>query len=216
MNCSDYIGRRFGKLVVVERAENTKNGASQWLCCCDCGNTVIVPQYSLKRRGVNQDCGCIKKEHFNTTHGGSNTPLYQLWNSMKRRCEDVNSFAYKDYGGRGITVCDEWHDFVAFQKWATETRPDKFYTLDRIDNNKGYSPQNCKWSSKKEQANNRRSNVKIEFRGEVHNLVEWCEILNLDYKRIHNRMHKLGWSFEKAIAVPVDAKKRNRKERKEI
>lgn len=205
----NIIGKRFGNLTVIERSSNTKHGATQWLCKCDCGNEIVIPIYTLQR-GVVHNCGCMKQKHHNITHGGSYTPLYNLWHQMIYRCEKPNNRAYKDYGGRGIHVCEEWHDFETFKNWADETRPSTDYTLDRIDNNKDYSPDNCKWSNKKEQANNRRSNVKLEYQGEVHDLTEWSEILGFDYKRVHNRMFKLGWSFEKAITTPVEEKKRNK------
>lgn len=209
----DLTGKRFGKLTVVKRVESATNGSSQWLCRCDCGNEIVLPYYTLKRR-TRDNCGCIEKPHFNTKHGGSNTALYNMWKLMIYRCENPKNNAYKYYGARGLSVCEEWHDFLVFKKWVDDTKPDGEYTLDRIDNNKGYSPSNCRWASKSTQANNRRSNVQIDYNGETHNLMEWSSILGFDYKRVHNRMYKLGWTFEQAIQTPICEKKRNKVERK--
>lgn len=206
----DLTGERYGKLVVIKRVENDKNGASMWECQCDCGNKKIVRGNSLKR-GNTKSCGCLVVKPPNTKHGESGTPLYRKWISILRRCESPKCPYYKDYGGRGITVCEEWHDFLMFKKWVEETQQNKDFTIDRIDNDKGYSPDNCRWASKKVQANNRRSNILFEYKGDIHNLEEWSKILNFDYKRVHSRMYKLGWSFEKSISVPVDIKKRGRK-----
>lgn len=208
----NFIGMRFGMLEVIERAENSKHGESRWVCRCDCGNTITLTQRQIKEK-TKDNCGCVKRKHFNATHGCSNTRLYNTWALMIERCERPTNRAYKYYGQRGITVCKEWHDFLEFKAWADATKPNDDYTLDRKDNNKGYSPDNCRWVDKKTQANNRRSNVEIEYKGETHSLTEWCERIGFDYKRVHNRMYKLGWSFEKAISTPVDKRKRNKVER---
>lgn len=208
----DLTGQKFSKLTVIERAENSKSGKTRWLCECDCGGKTVVSSGNLKSGAV-KSCGCLKKIPHNKKHNESHTPLYHKWISMIYRCEKPNHVAYKNYGQRGITVCDEWHDFSAFKKWVEKTKISDDYSVDRIDNNKGYSPENCRWVSRKEQANNRRNNVKIEYQGEIHNLTEWSELLRFDYKTVHNRMHKLGWSFEKAIMTPIDVKKSSKVER---
>ena len=209
----DLTGKRFNNLYVIERASNTKGGSARWKCKCDCGNETIVSASNLKTGAV-KSCGCLRKVPQNKTHGLSKSQLYRMWISMIYRCENPKHNAYKYYGAKGITVCEEWHDFSAFKKWADETKPFKDATVDRIDNNKGYSPDNCRWADMSTQANNRSSNLEITYNGETHNLREWSEMLNLDYKRVHNRMNKLGWSFEKAVSTPVDQKKRNKVERK--
>lgn len=209
----DLTGQRFAKLTVIKRAENYKHGIVAWECLCDCGNTTVVRSGNLKSGAV-KSCGCLNKISYTATHKESKTPLYRKWKSMLYRCENKKHIAYKDYGARGITVCEEWHDFLSFKKWVEETKPCGEFSIDRIDNDKGYSPDNCRWASQKEQANNRRSNVMIAYQNEVHNLMEWSKILGFDYKSVHNRMHKLGWSFEKAINTPIDIKKRNKVERK--
>ena len=208
----NWIGKRIGKLTVVDRGENTPHGETTWICKCDCGNLITLRNYYI-RHEKKFDCGCVKRPHHNATHGGSNTKLYSTWRNMLYRCENPKNRAYKYYGQRGITVCDEWHDFLTFKKWVDENNLGDGFSIDRIDNNKGYSPENCRFASDKEQSNNRRSNIEIEYQGELHNLTEWSELLGFEYKRIHNRMYKLGWSFEKAVSIPPDVKKRNKVER---
>lgn len=209
---NNWIGKRIGKLIVVDKGENTKHGETTWVCRCDCGNEITLRNYFIKNE-KKSDCGCVPQIHPNAKHGCSNTKLYNTWKLMIYRCENPKNNAYKYYGKRGITVCNEWHDFATFKKWLEENKPCDDFTIDRIDNSKGYSPDNCRFASHKEQSNNRRSNVEIEYKNETHNLTEWSELLGFDYKRVHNRMYKLGWSFEQAISTPPDTKKRNKVER---
>lgn len=210
---SNWVGKRIGKLTVIDRGSNTNHGETTWVCRCDCGNEITLRNYYIKYE-KKFDCGCVQRPHFNTTHGGSNTALYNTWKLMIYRCENPKNHAYKYYGQRGITVCEEWHDFTTFKKWVDENKPSNDFTIDRIDNAKGYSPENCRFASPKTQSNNRRSNIEIEYKGETHNLSEWSELLGFNYKNVHNRMYKLGWTFEKAISTPIDIKKRNKVERK--
>jgi hypothetical protein len=130
---------------------------------------------------------------------------------MVRRCEKPNCKAYKWYGKRGIKVCEEWKTYEGFKAWVLATRPREDYTVERIDVNGDYCPSNCTWIPISEQANNRTTCVLIEYNGKKQNLMQWCEELGLTYKRVHNRMHKLGWSFERAISEPVNVEKRNKK-----
>lgn len=157
----NLIGQKFGRLTVVDRAPNDKSLHANWVCKCSCGNTKVVGARHLKS-GNTISCGCYAKERSserNTTHGMSNTRLFHIWTGMNGRCYCHGHNAYSRYGGRGIGVCDEWrHDFEGFYNWAMSTGYDDSLSIDRINNDKGYEPSNCRWATPKQQANNRRNN----------------------------------------------------------
>ena len=160
----DISGQRFGRLTVIKRFGSTSTGAATWLCLCDCGKECIVEGAKM-RKGNTRSCGCLHDESARerrTKHGLSGTRLYAVWQTMNQRCSNPNSDDYKYYGGRGITVCKEWsQDFLLFHSWAIangydENAPFQECTIDRIDNNKGYSPDNCRWVSQMVQIQNKR------------------------------------------------------------
>lgn len=137
------------------------------------------------------------------------TRIYRIWSNMKNRCNNKNYRRYNDYGGRGITVCNEWLKFDGFLDWALSNGYSDELTIDRIDNNGNYCPSNCRFVSPKKNSNNKRTNLYFIKDGETHTLKEWSEILGIDYILLYCRIRKRNWSFEKAISVPIQEKYRN-------
>lgn len=199
----DLSGKRFGRLTVISIKQTNKKRV-EWICKCDCGNTAIVTSAHLKN-GHTKSCGCLfkeKRQSTNLSHGMSKSRIYALWNMMKQRCTNPVVYNYCDYGGRGISVCDDWINFDGFYKWALANGYQEWLTIDRIDNNVGYCPENCRWVSAKIQANNRRNNKIIEYNGEKHTLSEWSDIVDIKSHTIGERLRK-GWTVEKALTTPV-------------
>jgi hypothetical protein len=156
----DLSGEVFGKLTVLKKVGVDKYKISQWECLCDCGN-ITVASISNLRNGNTTSCGCYgreRKREANKTHGKSNTRVHRIWKAMHTRCYNPNFKFYHHYGGRGITICDEWlHNFQAFYDWAMVNGYKDDLTIDRIDSNKGYSPHNCRWVTMAEQNKNKRA-----------------------------------------------------------
>lgn len=178
----DMTGLRFGRLVVLERAENDAQQNAQWLCRCDCGNTTIVRGGAL-RQGRTVSCGCVLSEasrermkRIATKHGHSDSPLYKVRQAMIERCYKPQNKAYKNYGGRGITVCDEWRDsFEAFYDWAISHGYKRGLEIDRINNDGPYSPDNCRWVTSKVNSRNTRNCVPVEVTDMLTGAVEVCK-----------------------------------------
>ena len=202
----DLTGERFGRLTVVSRSDRmTKDHQVQWNCVCDCGTPAIVRGSNL-RNGSATSCGCyrysqLKKSH--TTHNKSKTKLMRSWYAMRQRCLDPNSSHYKDYGGRGIKICEEWNDSVSFIEWAQASGYKDGLTLDRIDVNGNYSPQNCRWATSSEQANNTRRSIIITYNGKTQSLKLWCDELGLNYGTISSRINQSHWDPIKALTTPL-------------
>lgn len=203
----DMIGQRYGRLTVecIDHFVLDKSGYKRYYlkCKCDCGNEKVVIAYSLTQ-GLTQSCGCLQKEVISNnrkTHGKSTTRIYHIFKDMHRRCEEPNRKAYERYGGRGITVCPEWSGesgFENFFDWSmTHGYTDKL-TIDRKNNDKGYSPDNCRWVDYTTQANNTNWNRHIECQGEKHTMAEWGRIRNLKPPTIKNRLNN-GWTVEEAL-----------------
>lgn len=210
----DLKGKKFNNLYVVERADSDKSGKARWKCLCDCGNYTVVTGSNLKTNSV-KSCGClIHRKSWNHYIEKSSKRLYSIWCGMKGRCNNPNHPAYKNYGGRGISICKEWKDFRNFEKWSLDNEYFDNASIERKDVNENYSPQNCCWIPLAEQAKNRRSSYEIIHNGRKLNLTEYCKELNLDYKRVHSRIYKLGWDFEKAVSTEPMISKRNKKARK--
>lgn len=199
-----HIGDIFGRLTVIDFAEDNSCGQKCFKCRCSCGNTVIVAGNKL-RTGHTKSCGCLNKEitkKLSTTHGFSKTRLYRIWRSMLSRCTNINNSQYKNYGDRGIMVCDRWKKFENFKEDMydsylkhIEKYGKKNTTIDRIDVNGNYCKENCRWATQKEQANNRRNNHYITYNNETHTLKEWSEILGINYYHLGECI-RTGKSFE--------------------
>ena len=170
----DMRNERFGRLVVVNRAENSKAGQARWFCVCDCGGANTVKGQDL-RNGKVRSCGCYKIEQ-QTKHNSYKEPLYRVWTSMKNRCNCKTNKWYRIYGGKGVCVFSEWeNDFMKFKEWAIKNGYKKGLTIDRIDVNGNYEPSNCRWITMQEQQYNKTTNVFIEIDGTTKTLTEWCK-----------------------------------------
>lgn len=198
-------GQKFGKLSVLRR-QHSKNGHVAWLCLCDCGNYTTVRGDKLVTEHT-KSCGCLNKETTHETHGKSKTRLYKIWQGMKKRCYNENCKCYEDYGGRGIKVCDEWkNNFQVFYDWSMSSGYSVNLEIDRIDNDKDYSPDNCRWATRKQQNRNTRQNRYFTYNGETHCLSEWCEILGLNLNTVTSRLYKSKWNINKALGLKGDVK----------
>lgn len=198
----DLTGKRFGRLVVIRRLDK-----NYWLCKCDCGNQKEILGSNL-RTGHSTSCGCYQKEvraKNQYSHGYRHSRIYGVYGKIKGRCCNPNNPSYERYGGRGITMCDEWmNNPKAFCEWAYEHgyKEDAKYgecTIDRIDNNKGYSPDNCRIANEKVQANNRRSNLLIEHNGETKTLAEWRDFFGMTQSKAHYHLVEKGRSIQYLI-----------------
>lgn len=213
----ELIGKQYAHLLIIKEIPTSKYEIRKVLCKCECGTEKII---SLKDvlNGHTQSCGCYRKKvsaEKMTTHGMSDTRLYKVWRLMIQRCYDKNCSVYSRYGGRGITICDEWlNDFIAFYDWAYSHGYDEKAdymgcTLDRIDVNGNYYPENCRWANAITQCNNRTNNRKITFNGEIHTIAEWARKYNMNYTTLFCRLFKHGWTVEEALTIrPVIGGKR--------
>lgn len=201
MKKANLIGRKYGRLTVMEFSHSNKGAI--WKCRCECGNMTYAKTAALKN-GHKKSCGCLCDEtrvEVSTKHGLCHTPTYTTWDSMIQRCNNPNNENYHRYGGRGISVCDRWLKFENFIE-DIGLRPPRF-TLDRIDNDKGYFKENCRWISQKRQSNNTSRNVKITYDGETHSLSEWAEKLHIHKGTLRNRIFRSQWPVEKAFFKEV-------------
>lgn len=198
------------------RQQGSRNRRFSLVTCSYCGKTVEMRADIAKR---SQFCGCLRDIKASKTalglrtHKLSKTRLYGIWLNMKNRCRNKNDKSYPRYGGRGITVCDEWAvDFMNFYNWAQDNGYDETKTIDRIDNNAGYSPGNCRWVDAKEQARNRRSNLAVEYKGEVMTLIEVSELTGIDYAAL-NRRYNNGDRGDRLVRPLYSDKKTQRGEK---
>ena len=191
----NLVGKKFNRLTVLSFAGRDGENKARWYCRCDCGKETIVDGWNLKSGHV-KSCGCFRDEligDLNRVHGHSKNgeSIYPVWKSMRARCNNPKNHAYKNYGGRGITVCNEWdEDFKSFYDWAMDNGYKPNLSIDRIDNDKGYCPDNCRWATRIEQSNNRRMCRHIIYNEVDHTIAEWSRILNVPYRNLRERINR--------------------------
>jgi len=195
------IGNKVGRLTIISLEGPNKNRNMIYKCLCDCGNTHIINGSQL---GRTTSCGCLTLEKT-TKHGlADKHPIYKTWQCMKGRCYCKTDPKWVRWGGRGIKVCDEWlNDFKAFYGWAMGNGWEKGLTIDRINNDGDYCPENCRWVTMQAQANNKRDNHIITYGGKTQNLKDWSEELKIKYSTLSQRINKRNWSIDRAFTTPV-------------
>lgn len=210
MRVVNLDGLKFGRLTVIRQVESDKWGKSRWLCCCSCGNEIIVNANNLKAK--TNSCGCLKKELLHESkiiHGDYKKRLYHIWCLMLARCSNQNRPEYIHYGGRGIKVCKEWiNDYSVFRQWALSNGYADNLSIDRIDVNGNYCPDNCRWATAKMQANNQRTNRFLSFNGQTLTLSEWADKTKINQDAIYGRL-KRGWTIEQSLTIPLNGGRRN-------
>ncbi len=231
MNCTEAItamgklidltGQRFGRLTVVGRSF-VRKGQLFWTCRCDCGNICDVQGSSL-RGGRTSSCGCLHDEmacerlrvndyYRHGESGVTDAKLYRVWVNMKQRCYNPKSPEYHNYGERGISVCHEWvNDFTTFMHWAEENGYRQGLSIERIDNNANYSPENCRWATSRDQSNNQRKTVFLTYNGETKPLSFLAEEHGLTRELVKHRLMR-GWTIERALTEPVHSKTKSSRE----
>ena len=200
----DLVGQVFDRLTVVSEAGRDKFGRMTWNCTCVCGKTRIVQSNNL-RTGHTTSCGCAQTDMLvkrNTTHGLERGEVYQCWSGMKARCYNQKAVGYKNYGGRGIQVCEKWREsYASFYKDMGE-KPDSTYSIERRDNNGNYAPENCYWATRIVQANNSRWNRIVTINGRTKNRTQWCKHFGISNSTVSGRLQR-GWSIENALSRPI-------------
>lgn len=209
----DLTGKTFGRLFVLERAGKSKEGRIQWLCQCNCPehNKVIVIGKNLTTKHT-KSCGCLQKEQTSKsrrTHGESKSALYRTWKNIKNRCYNSNVESYRLYGGKEnpVLVCEEWlNGFEAFYDWSIANGYQEGLTIERVDSNGNYEPNNCKWATAKEQANNTNRNRYITYNGETKTMAQWAEKFGIKPLTLRYRLTN-GWPIERALTEkPIKGK----------
>ena len=199
-------GKRFGEWTVLDLSGKNKYNQRLWKCKCSCGEIaevtsgVLLGGYSRSCR----DCAYKKKGENQKTHGMSRNRIYKIYQGVLNRCNNKNNYSFEHYGGRGIMVCDKWsgeHGFENFYKWAIENEYSEELTIDRIDVNGNYEPDNCRWVDMKAQANNRRNNVSIMYNGKNQTLAQWSEELGINFYTLYARIEKNNWDVERAFTT---------------
>lgn len=205
----NLLGNKFGRWTVISEADPlitpSGNRFSRYLCRCDCGTERLITTNSLTS-GRSKSCGCLHNEisaavcknNFKS-HGDTKSRLYSIYHGIKKRCINENAYNYRNYGARGICICNEWLDsWDCFKEWAYASGYNDTLSIDRIDVNGNYCPENCRWVDRVAQANNRRTSKNITYAGQTHTLAEWASILDIPYKKLYNRIRR-GWDLDRAF-----------------
>ena len=202
----NHLGEKHHRLLIVADITTNKR-RPRYQCLCDCGKMVEVDYADMLRSyGGTKSCGCYRRERA-TKHGHRNTRLYSIYTAMKTRTTNTNTPGYKNYGGRGIQLCGEWQEsFEAFYEWAIKNGYADNLSIDRIDVNGNYEPNNCRWSTPKEQANNTTRTVYLTYKGQTKTLQEWAKEIGIKDSTLYARVCVYGWDDEKAITTPVRRK----------
>ena len=195
----NLVGQKYHRLTVISKAESDKYNGTRWHCLCNCGNKNIVPTSKL-RKGHTKSCGCLGKT-FHIKHGLYKSLEYKTWCNMLSRCKNPNATGYKNYGGRGINVCERWLKFENFIE-DMGFRPTPVHTIERINNNGNYTPENCRWSTRFQQVHNKRNKTSITFNGKALCQTEWSRLLFGNDDLVYARL-KLGWSISKTLSTPT-------------
>jgi hypothetical protein len=209
---TDHTGNKYNYLTAIKFDHyDDKSHSSMWLFLCDCGNEKVLSANNV-RTGHTKSCGCYNSKVASArmkTHGRSKTREYDTWLNMNRRCRDKNNTAYKNYGGRGINVCDSWRE--SFENFLNDMgkAPSSKHTIDRINNDGGYGPENCRWATREQQNNNYSRNIFIDIDGKRQSLKKWCDELGLLYQTTRQRIKTLGWTPEEALGFKEPANRRN-------
>ena len=203
----NHIGEKHGRLLIIENI-TTNPRRSRYKCLCDCGKIKEVDYGDLKRPyGGTKSCGCYRRERV-TKHGHRNSRIYRIYAGMKSRTNNPNSPEYKNYGGRGIRICEEWEkSFNAFYEWALKNGYSDNLSIDRIDVNGNYEPSNCRWSTSSEQMNNTRRTIFLTYRGQTRPIKEWATRMGVNHATLYARVCVYGWDDEKALTTPIRRRK---------
>lgn len=201
----NLTGQTFGKLFVYKQSSKSGAGGKRWVCRCDCGGTTVAYGFNLQR-GLVRSCGCSKAKGTRSTHGLSGTKVHHVWRTMLDRCNNPNANQYEDYGGRGIVVCTEWHEFTKF--FADMGYPPQGGTLDRLENDGPYCKENCKWSTRKEQSRNKRNNRMLTVFGKTQTVTDWAIEYGMPPRTLFNRLIRSGMDPETALTAPLHAKQK--------
>lgn len=194
-------GKKFSMLLAVNQNGKRANGNITWNCICDCGKSCTVDGHDL-RSGKAKSCGCSRSKWSKeaiTTHGMRYTKIYKTWEAMKRRCSNPNAERYKNYGGRGVRVCSEWIQFAGFYRWALQSEYREDLSIERIDVNGNYEPNNCTWIPVNLQCFNKTNSRKFECQGKLLTIAEWSSLTHIPYAALYQRIVKLKWTPERAI-----------------